>query len=113
MQPYKLICIPLDRLDDLHKLENISGEGVNFFLLFAFTYIFTFTFQTWHLIFTNFEVRIWGHITNLESEVDTNKAFEPISALDNVSRLRIWSVGTFDEIEDDHHGSVKEINTAT
>jgi hypothetical protein len=48
------------------------------------------------------------HTTNLEPEVDTNEAFEPISALDTTSRLRIWSVGTFDEMEDDHRGSVRD-----
>jgi hypothetical protein len=46
------------------------------------------------------------HTTNLEPEVDTNEAFEPISTLDTTSRFRIWSVGTFDEMEDDHRGLV-------
>ena len=48
------------------------------------------------------------HTTNLEPEVDTNEVFQPISALDTTSRLRIWSVGTFDDMEDDDHGSVRD-----
>ena len=48
------------------------------------------------------------HTTNLEPEVNTNKVFEHILALDTTSRLRIWSVGTFDEMEDDHHSSVRD-----
>ena len=48
------------------------------------------------------------HTTKLEPEVDTNEAFEPISALDTIIRLRIWSVGTFHEMEDDHYGSVRD-----
>ena len=33
---------------------------------------------------------------------DTDEAFEPVSALDTDRRLRVWSVGTFDDMEDDH-----------
>jgi len=48
------------------------------------------------------------HTDDFEPVVDTNKAFEPILALDTTSRLRVWSVGTFHEIEDDHCSSVRD-----
>ena len=48
------------------------------------------------------------HTTNLDPDVDTNEFFEPISALDTTSTPRIWSVGMFDKMEDDHHGSVRD-----
>ena len=33
---------------------------------------------------------------------DTDEAFEPVLALDSDHRLWVWSVGTFDAMEDDH-----------
>ena len=39
---------------------------------------------------------------------DTDEAFEPISALDTDRRLRVWSVGTFDDMEDDHRHVVRD-----
>lgn len=45
------------------------------------------------------------HTTDLKPGVDTNEAFEPISTLDTSSRFRVWSVSTFDKIDDDHHNS--------
>ena len=42
------------------------------------------------------------HTTDFGPGSDTNEAFEPISALDTDRRLRVWSVGTFDDMEDNH-----------
>ena len=39
---------------------------------------------------------------------ETDEAFEPISALDTDRRLRVWSVGTFDDMEDDHRHVVRD-----
>ena len=39
---------------------------------------------------------------------DTDEAFEPVSALDTDRRLRVWSVGTFDDMEDDHRHVVRD-----
>ena len=39
---------------------------------------------------------------------DTNEAFKPVSALDTDWRLRIYSVGTFDDMEDDHRFAVRD-----
>jgi len=40
--------------------------------------------------------------------VDTNKAFEPILALDTTSRLRVWSVGIFHKMDDNLHNMVRD-----
>ena len=45
---------------------------------------------------------------NFEPVVDTNEAFEPISALDTTSRLRVLSVDTFDDMDNDPHQMVKD-----
>ena len=39
---------------------------------------------------------------------DTDEAFEPVSALDTDHRLRVWNVGTFDAMEDDHRPVVRD-----
>ena len=39
---------------------------------------------------------------------DTDEAFEPVSALDTDHRLRVWSVGTFDAMEDDHRSNLRD-----
>ena len=44
--------------------------------------------------------------TNLGPGLDTNEAFEPISALDTNRRLWVWGVGTFDDMEDDPRHTV-------
>ena len=40
--------------------------------------------------------------------LDTDEAFEPNSTLDTDRRLRVWSVGTFDDMEDDHHHTMRD-----
>ncbi len=40
--------------------------------------------------------------------VDTDEAFQPVSALDTTRRLRVCSVDTFDEMEDDPHNMVRD-----
>ena len=39
---------------------------------------------------------------------DTDEAFELVSALDTNHRLWVWSVGTFDAMEDDHRLVVRD-----
>ena len=39
---------------------------------------------------------------------DTDEASEPVLALDTDHRLRVWSVGTFDTMEDDHRSVVRD-----
>ena len=41
------------------------------------------------------------HTENFRPTEDTIETFEPISDLDTTSRLRVLSVGTFDNIDDD------------
>ncbi len=42
----------------------------NYFILLLFLCLFfSFTFQTWHLKITNFEVQIWGHTSSDWSEI--------------------------------------------
>jgi len=48
------------------------------------------------------------HTDDFELAVDTNEAFEPISALDTTSRIWVWNVGTFHEMEDDHRSLVRD-----
>ena len=49
-----------------------------------------------------------AHTEDFEPAVDTNEASEPNSALDTTSRLRVWSVGTFDEMDDDPRQVVRD-----
>ena len=49
-----------------------------------------------------------AHTVDFEPAVDTDEAFEPISALDTTSRLRVLSVGTFDEMDDDPRHVVRD-----
>ena len=46
--------------------------------------------------------------SDFEPGSDTDEAFEPISALDTDRRLPVWSVGTFDDMEDDHRHGVRD-----
>lgn len=46
--------------------------------------------------------------SDLEPGSDTDEAFEPVSALDTDRRLQVWSVGTFDDMEDDHRHVVRD-----
>ena len=46
--------------------------------------------------------------TNLGPGLDTDEAFEPILALDTNRRLRVWRVGTFDDMEDDQRHTVQD-----
>ena len=48
------------------------------------------------------------HTEKFGPTVDTNEAFEPISALDTTSRLRVLSVDTFDDMDNDPHQMVKD-----
>lgn len=48
------------------------------------------------------------HIEDFEPVVDTDEAFQPVSALDTTRRLRVCSVDTFDEMEDDPHSMVRD-----
>ena len=48
------------------------------------------------------------HTADFGPGSDTNEAFEPVSALDTDRRLRICSVGTFDDMEDDHRHTVRD-----
>ena len=48
------------------------------------------------------------HVEDFGPVVDTDEAFEPISALDTTRRLRVSYVGTFDTIEGDHSGGVRD-----
>ena len=48
------------------------------------------------------------HTENFGLAVDTNEVFEPISVLDTTSRLRVFSVGSFDNMDDDPHRIVKD-----
>lgn len=48
------------------------------------------------------------HTEDFEPMMDTNEAFEPVSALDTTRKLRVWSVGTFDEMEYDHYNMVRD-----
>ena len=45
---------------------------------------------------------------NFGPRIDTKEAFEPLSALDTTSRLRVLSVGTFDDMGDDPRLIVKD-----
>jgi len=40
--------------------------------------------------------------------VDANEAFEPILAFNATSRLQVWSVGIFYNMENDPHSMVKD-----
>ena len=46
--------------------------------------------------------------TDFEPVVDTDEAIQPVSAWDTTRRLRVWSVGTFDDMEDDHRSMVRD-----
>lgn len=48
------------------------------------------------------------HTDDFELVVDTNEAFEPLSALDTTSTLWVWSVATVDNMEGDHHDLVRD-----
>ena len=46
--------------------------------------------------------------TDFEPGSDTDEAFEPVSASDTDRRLRVWGVGTFDDMEDDLRHVVRD-----
>lgn len=48
------------------------------------------------------------HTEDFGPLVDTDEAFQPDSTLDTTRRLRVLSVGTFDDMEDDHRGIVRD-----
>ena len=49
-----------------------------------------------------------AHTEDFGPVVDTDEAFEPILALDTTSRLRVLSVGTFHEMDDDSRHMVTD-----
>src|SRR4051794_27090710 len=49
------------------------------------------------------------HTPDFEPGSDTNEASEPISTLDTDRRLRVRSVGTFDDMEDDYRPMARNL----
>jgi hypothetical protein len=58
--------------------------------------------KSWYYRSPSLDLPESASTTDFGPRSDIDEAIEPISTLDTDRRLRVWGVGTFDNMEDDH-----------